>query len=170
MLLLLSDTASISAFQAYIQGGGGFVGGTCFSFFLLFFCPLFSSLLLTFSPSLLLSLVHSAIGTYESWPWFLKLVGAGFRDHPGGVQTGTAHVEAHQTTINLPDPLVLNDEWFNFDYAYNPMRETVQVSCKQVLVFFCCVLGCVLGSVSLALHLAPTSAACLAMSWAVLMD
>lgn len=50
------DRAQQQAMEAFIHGGGGFVG------------------------------VHAAADTGYDWPWYGQLVGARFRDHPPGLQ------------------------------------------------------------------------------------
>jgi type 1 glutamine amidotransferase len=50
------DAAQQQAMQAFIRGGGGFMG------------------------------VHSAADTEYEWPWYGQLVGAYFRNHPEGLQ------------------------------------------------------------------------------------
>jgi cytochrome c len=88
-----------AAFQAYINGGGGFAG------------------------------IHAAAGTYQTaWPWYNQLLGA-VEGKVATVQTATVRVEdhSHQSTRHLPYRWQVFDEWYNFDYIYNPMRQTVQV-------------------------------------------
>ncbi len=50
------DTAQQRALQAYVEGGGGFMG------------------------------LHSAADTEYDWPWYGELVGAWFHSHPPGLQ------------------------------------------------------------------------------------
>lgn len=51
------DPAQQAALQAYVDGGGGFLG------------------------------VHAAADTEYDWPWYGELVGAWFANHPPGLQT-----------------------------------------------------------------------------------
>ncbi|MEU6415462.1 ThuA domain-containing protein [Microbispora sp. NPDC046933] len=83
------------AFQRYIQKGGGFVG------------------------------VHAAADGGYNWPWYGKLVGAYFKQHPA-IQQATVKVEdpAHPSTKDLPTTWTRTDEWY--DYQTNP-RGTVHV-------------------------------------------
>jgi len=81
-----------AAFERYIRAGGGYAG------------------------------IHSASDTEYDWPWYGRLVGAYFRDHPGvaGVnqqfQTATIRVEDPDTaaTRDLPRRWVREEEWYNF--------------------------------------------------------
>ncbi|MEO9326258.1 ThuA domain-containing protein [Nocardioides sp. C4-1] len=75
-----------TAFENYIKGGGGYVG------------------------------VHAASDTEYTWPWYGKLVGAYFRNHPAGTPTATIDVEDTTTasTCALPDRWTRTDEWYNF--------------------------------------------------------
>ncbi|MFB9315717.1 ThuA domain-containing protein [Nocardioides plantarum] len=75
-----------AAFEDYIQAGGGYVG------------------------------VHAASDTEYTWPWYGKLVGAYFRNHPAGTPTATVKVEDKTTpsTCALPDSMSRTDEWYNF--------------------------------------------------------
>jgi type 1 glutamine amidotransferase len=81
-----------AAFERFIRAGGGYAG------------------------------IHSASDTEYDWPWYGRLVGAYFRDHPGvaGVnqqfQTATIRVEDPNTaaTRDLPRRWVREEEWYNF--------------------------------------------------------
>jgi cytochrome c len=81
------DDAQQSAFQRYIQAGGGWVG------------------------------VHAASDTEYGWAWYGQLIGNGawFRVHPA-IQTAQLVVEqqAHESTAHLPAAFSLQDEWYNF--------------------------------------------------------
>jgi len=91
-----------TAFEHYIQGGGGYAG------------------------------IHSASDTEYDWSWYGGLVGAYFRDHPGvaGVnqqfQQATINVEDRKSaaTKRLPAQWTREEEWYNF--RTNP-REDVHV-------------------------------------------
>lgn len=73
------------AFEQYIKGGGGFVG------------------------------VHSATDTEYDWPWYGKLVGAYFINHPEQ-QVANLNVINTKTiaTKHLPETWERKDEWYNF--------------------------------------------------------
>ncbi|AHM63030.1 Crp/FNR family transcriptional regulator [Flammeovirgaceae bacterium 311] len=79
------DEDQKQSFQRYIQAGGGFVG------------------------------IHSATGTQNEWPWFGKMVGGYFVNHPK-VQKATIHVvnREHPATQHLPARWERTDEWYNF--------------------------------------------------------
>ncbi|MFE9184519.1 ThuA domain-containing protein [Micromonospora haikouensis] len=74
-----------AAFERYIKAGGGYAG------------------------------VHAASDTEYDWPWYGKLVGAYFNNHPAN-QQATVKVEdhAHPSTATLPDKWSRFDEWYNF--------------------------------------------------------
>lgn len=78
------------AFERYIQAGGGFVG------------------------------IHSATDTEYDWPWYHKLVGAYFANHPK-LQKATINVidKNHSSTFFLRDKWERFDEWYNFK-SVNP--------------------------------------------------
>ena len=73
------------AFENYIKAGKGFVG------------------------------IHAATDTEYNWPWYNKLVGAYFLDHPQ-IQKATVQVKdkTHAATRSLPDIWERTDEWYNF--------------------------------------------------------
>ncbi|XVU28169.1 ThuA domain-containing protein [Actinoplanes sp. CA-054009] len=84
------NDAQQAAFERYIRHGGGYAG------------------------------IHAASDTEYDWAWYGGLVGAYFRDHPGGVneqfQTATLHVHGHDTAATKPLPRrwVREEEWYNF--------------------------------------------------------
>jgi type 1 glutamine amidotransferase len=80
-----------AAFERYIGAGHGFVG------------------------------VHSAADTEYDWPWYGRLLGAYFKNHPA-IQRATVNVldPRHLSTARLPRRWVREDEWYNF--ASNPRR------------------------------------------------
>lgn len=86
-----------AAFKSYIQSGGGFVG------------------------------IHSATDTEYNWPWYNKLVGAYFMNHPNNPNVRKAvidvQVKDHPSTDMLPDPWERADEWYNF----KDRNENVQI-------------------------------------------
>jgi len=73
--------------------------------------------------------VHSAADTYQTaWPWYNQLIGAGFRNHPE-IQEATVRIEdpSFDAVNHLPENWTLTDEWYNFDYAYDPPRSRLHV-------------------------------------------
>ncbi|MEI6946587.1 ThuA domain-containing protein [Paraflavisolibacter sp. H34] len=74
-----------AAFEAYIRGGGGYAG------------------------------VHAASDTEYDWPWFGRLTGAYFTNHPKP-QEALLHVTdgTHPSTRHLPLEWKRFDEWYNF--------------------------------------------------------
>jgi type 1 glutamine amidotransferase len=86
-----------AAFEAYIRGGGGWVG------------------------------VHSAADTEYAWPFYGTLLGGGawFKSHPP-IQAARLLVEKanHPSTRHYPASFPFTDEWYNF--RSNP-RGRVQV-------------------------------------------
>ncbi len=76
-------------FERYIQAGGGFVG------------------------------IHGAATTEYQWPWFGRLVGAWFQDHPEPQQaTVLVHETEHPATRGLPAQWQRHDEWYNFKFIH----------------------------------------------------
>lgn len=83
------DEEQQAAFERYIQAGGGYVG------------------------------VHAATDTEYDWPWYGRLAGAYFLDHPSvpsNVQEGTFHVleKDHWATQGMPDTFSRTDEFYAF--------------------------------------------------------
>lgn len=74
-----------TTFEKYIKNGGGYVG------------------------------VHAATDTEFDWPWYGKLAGAWFVNHPK-VQVATLNVVNRNTisTKHLPEKWIKKDEWYNF--------------------------------------------------------
>lgn len=81
----LLDTTQKISFIRYIEAGGGYLG------------------------------IHGASTAEKSWPWYGKLVGAVFSDHPEP-QIGTIIIQdrANPLTSFLPLKWVRKDEWYNF--------------------------------------------------------
>ncbi|MBE9599313.1 ThuA domain-containing protein [Pedobacter sp. MC2016-24] len=79
------NAAQQTAFEQYIKAGGGFVG------------------------------VHAATDTEFDWPWYGKLAGAYFTNHPKQ-QMATLNVVDRKTisTAHLPEVWKRKDEWYNF--------------------------------------------------------
>ena len=82
------DSAQQASFERVVREGGGFVG------------------------------VHSASDTEYDWPWYGRLVGAYFKQHPA-VQPAKIAVEArsHPSTRCLPPVWTRTDEWYDFRAA-----------------------------------------------------
>ncbi|MEH6513578.1 MAG: ThuA domain-containing protein, partial [Maribacter arcticus] len=74
-----------SDFERYIQAGGGFVG------------------------------IHAATATEYDWPWYNKLVGAVFNDHPR-IQEAKLIIndKSHSSTQHIDGSWTKSDEWYNF--------------------------------------------------------
>jgi type 1 glutamine amidotransferase len=90
------DPAQKAALERYVRGGGGFVG------------------------------IHSASDTEHHWPWYGRLVGTWFKNHPRIIQRAMVHIEDpdHPSTRGLPRNWPRTDEWYNF--IGNP-RGTVHI-------------------------------------------
>lgn len=75
-------------FNRFIQAGGGFVG------------------------------IHAAADTEYDWPWYGKMVGAYFKDHPVDPNVREADIDVletdHESTSMLPIRWHSKDEWYNF--------------------------------------------------------
>ena len=87
-----------NAFERYMQAGGGYFG------------------------------IHAASDTEYDWPWYGKLVGGWFDNHPStpsNVQQGDFHIAdtKHPLTSFLPEPWVRKDEF----YAYKKMNPDIKV-------------------------------------------
>lgn len=81
-----------AAFETYIKAGGGYVG------------------------------IHAASDTEYTWPWYGKLVGAYFRNHPSGTPTADVLVENKETPSScfLPTKWTRDDEWYNYQGTDSP--------------------------------------------------
>jgi uncharacterized protein len=79
------------ALEEYMRAGGGFVG------------------------------IHAASTAEPSWPFYRRLVGARFTDHPE-IQSATMTVEqpGHPATAHLTNTWTCVDEWYNFDEDPRP--------------------------------------------------
>ncbi|MFI5911385.1 ThuA domain-containing protein [Dactylosporangium sp. NPDC051541] len=81
---VLND-AQQTAFEAYIRGGGGYVG------------------------------VHAAADTEYSWPFYGTLVGAWFSSHPAiQAATVNVEDRTHPATAHLGATWTRTDEWYNY--------------------------------------------------------
>jgi type 1 glutamine amidotransferase len=79
------DKPGQDALQAYIRGGGGFLG------------------------------IHSAADTFHAWPWYLDMLGAEFVGHPAIQPAALVRQDpANPVTAPLPDRWDRTDEWYNF--------------------------------------------------------
>ena len=94
---ILDDTEK-SAFENFIHRGGGFVG------------------------------IHEAApwaGSRDvNWPWYERLVGAHFKQHPEGTPTAKIVVASieHLSTKGLPNPWSRADEWYEWIEDPSPAR------------------------------------------------
>lgn len=90
-VVFLSTTGDVlgpageAALQAYVEGGGGWVG------------------------------VHAAADTEYDWPWYGRLVGAYFASHPAIQEAALDRVSVlHPATRGVPARWVRTDEWYSF--------------------------------------------------------
>src|SRR5690606_10306312 len=73
------------AFEDYIKNGGSFMG------------------------------IHAAADTEFDWPWYGRLVGGYFVDHPAIQQANIRLVDGdHPSTAHLPELWTRTDEWYNY--------------------------------------------------------
>jgi cytochrome c len=81
------DADQQAAFERFIRRGGGFAG------------------------------IHSATDTEYEWPWYGRLVGTYFRNHPA-IQSAVLRVidATHPSTRHLPAQWTRTDEWYNFRF------------------------------------------------------
>ena len=86
------DAAQQAAMERFVRDGGGFVG------------------------------VHAAADTEYDWPWYGRLVGAYFRNHPPGLQS--THVQPERDGKPAGERWPVTDELYN--YRANP-RPQVRV-------------------------------------------
>lgn len=80
------DEAQQAALEGFVRAGGGFVG------------------------------VHAAADTEYGWPWYGRLVGAYFQDHPPGLQS--THVQPEHEGAPVGERWPVTDELYN--YRANP--------------------------------------------------
>ncbi|HEX2630282.1 MAG TPA: ThuA domain-containing protein [Chitinophagaceae bacterium] len=90
-VIFLSTTGDVlnneqqTAFEEYIRSGKGFMG------------------------------IHGATDTEYEWPWYAKLVGAQFSDHPKQQEAKLLIADnTHASTSHLPATWQRKDEWYNF--------------------------------------------------------
>ncbi|MEQ0560778.1 ThuA domain-containing protein [Amycolatopsis sp. NEAU-NG30] len=83
------DPAQQAAFESYVEEGGGYAG------------------------------IHAAADTGYGWPWYGRLVGAWFKNHPAIQQARIMTEDAtHPATAHLPPVWTRTDELYN--YRTNP--------------------------------------------------
>lgn len=63
--------------------------------------------------------IHAATDTEFHWPWYGRMIGAYFVDHPNNPNVREAHLEVlnhtHASTQMLPESTwIRKDEWYNF--------------------------------------------------------
>ncbi|MEU4836581.1 ThuA domain-containing protein, partial [Streptosporangium sp. NPDC023615] len=93
---VLND-AQQNAFQAYVDGGGGYVG------------------------------VHAASDTEYNWPYYGQLVGAWFSSHPAIQQATVRNEDrAHAATAHLGPTWSRTDEWYSFRSNPRPNVRVLQ--------------------------------------------
>ena len=96
-------------FERYIQAGGGFVG------------------------------IHAAADCEYDWPWYGKLVGAWFLDHPNpnNVQKGTYYVVDKNSfaTQNMPDSFSRTDEFYSFKQIDPTIHVLIKIDEKSYQAF-----------------------------------
>ena len=79
------NAAQQTAFESYIEGGGGYVG------------------------------VHAASDTEYDWPWYGNLVGAYFASHPANQTADIhVEDRGNASTAHLPQTWRRLDEWYNY--------------------------------------------------------
>lgn len=84
-----------TAFKAYIENGGGYVG------------------------------IHAAADTEYNWPWYGKCAGAWFKSHPAIQKATVLVVNTkHPSTAHLPTKWSRTDEWYDYK-ALPPANATV---------------------------------------------
>jgi len=93
-IVFLNTTGNIldengqKAFETYIKGGGSFLG------------------------------VHAAADTEHNWPWYGKMVGGYFKNHPNNPNIREATLErtthSHTSVSHLERSFSRKDEWYNY--------------------------------------------------------
>jgi type 1 glutamine amidotransferase len=92
------DADEQAAFERFVKHGGGFVG------------------------------IHSASDTEYDWPWYGRLVGAYFQNHPAIQQAALLVDRTEASTAHLPVRWVRTDEWYNFrDTSWEPVRVLIRL-------------------------------------------
>ncbi|WP_394814166.1 ThuA domain-containing protein [Streptomyces dubilierae] len=91
------DSTQQSAFQSYVDSGGGYVG------------------------------VHAAADTEYDWPYYGQLVGAWFQSHPAIQQaTLRTEDRTHPATAHLGATWTRTDEWYNYRANPRPRVRVLQ--------------------------------------------
>jgi type 1 glutamine amidotransferase len=91
-----------SAFEKYIQAGGGFVG------------------------------VHAATDCEYNWPWYGNLVGAYFSSHPAPQEAVLNVTDrTHISTRHLPEKYKKKDEWYNFKWVAKGLNILISIDEKS---------------------------------------
>jgi len=92
------DGEEQKGFKHFINNGGGFIG------------------------------IHAAADTEYDWPWYGKLVGAYFKNHPPGTSTATITTidNSHVSTNHLPKVWEKKDEWYN----YKDINPNINILCN----------------------------------------
>lgn len=91
-----------SAFEKYIQAGGGFVG------------------------------VHAATDCEYNWPWYGNLVGAYFSSHPAPQEAILNVTDRkHISTRHLPEQYKRKDEWYNFKWMAKNLNVLMSIDEKS---------------------------------------
>ncbi|MBE2320930.1 ThuA domain-containing protein [Solirubrobacter sp. CPCC 204708] len=69
--------------------------------------------------------IHAASDTEYDWPWYGRLVGAYFRNHPAGTPTATVIKEdlTDPSTIGLEARWTRTDEWYNYKAPSNTSND-----------------------------------------------
>jgi cytochrome c len=92
-------------FERFIQAGGGFLG------------------------------IHAASDTEYSWPWYGKLVGAYFDNHPNNPNVRSAEFitvdHNHPASDSLPDRFQHTDEFYNFKNISEDLKVLVKIDEKS---------------------------------------
>ena len=95
------NAAQQTAFERYIQAGGGFVG------------------------------IHSAADTEYEWPWYGELVGARLESHVNHPNVRHARLTVaepdHPATRDLPAEWMRDDEWYNYRSFYPRINELLML-------------------------------------------
>ncbi|MGR3810878.1 ThuA domain-containing protein [Jiulongibacter sp. NS-SX5] len=95
------------AFERYIQAGGGYVG------------------------------IHAATDTEYEWPWYNRLAGAWFQDHPStpsNVQKGRFFVtERNELTAGMPNSFERTDEFYSFKNISNKINVVLKIDEKSYI-------------------------------------
>ena len=107
-VIFLSTTGDVlndeqqAVFEKYIQSGKGFMG------------------------------IHAATDTEYGWPWYNKLVGAYFKNHPKQQEAVLNIVDAtHISTKHLPAAWKRFDEWYNFKDIQTDLHVLITIDEKS---------------------------------------